>query len=62
MSPHATDNISADPVLIAPITDIVDGTVSLDDTHWDKQPDWTHDGEWSGQSPADRYDVAVTIS
>lgn len=59
---HATAGLHAEPVLIAPITDIVDGTVTLDVTHRDKQPDWTYDDEWSGQSPADRYDVAVSIT
>ncbi len=58
---HAVQAISSDPVLIAPILDIVDGTVTLDRDHEKKQPDWTYDAEDSGQSPADRYDVAVGI-
>jgi NADH:ubiquinone oxidoreductase subunit F (NADH-binding) len=41
--------------LIAPIVDIVDGEVVLDETQWTKQPDWTHDPIDSGQAPAERY-------
>jgi NADH:ubiquinone oxidoreductase subunit F (NADH-binding) len=42
------------PVLIAPIADLVDGKVVLDDGQAGKQPDWTHATEDSGQAPADR--------
>lgn len=59
---HATDGLAADPVLIAPILDIVDGEALLDEDQATKQPDWTHDERWSGASPADRYDVAVSIA
>jgi len=59
---HAAHLRSADPVLIAPIVDIDDeGNVLLDETQATKQPDWEHGEEWSGQTPADRYDVAVTV-
>jgi NADH:ubiquinone oxidoreductase subunit F (NADH-binding) len=59
---HAVDHISTAPVLVAPITDIDDeGRVTLDEDHRTKQPDWDHGDAWNGQSPADRYDVAVTI-
>ncbi len=59
---HATENLAAEPVLIAPIVDIdEEGNVTIDEEHRTKQPDWTHDESWNGQSPADRYDVAVTI-
>jgi NADH-quinone oxidoreductase subunit F len=41
------------PVLITEITAIEDGEVALDDSRRTKQPDWTHDAEWSGSYPAD---------
>lgn len=60
---HATEKTSAEPVLIAPIVDIADdGTVTIDEDHRTKQPDWDHGDTWNGQSPADRYDVSVSIS
>ena len=59
---HAFGRVSADPVLVAPITEIDDeGRVTLDEDHRTKQPDWDHGDDWNGQNPADRYDVAVTI-
>jgi len=59
---HAAHLRSADRILIAPIVDIDDdGNVVLDETQATKQPDWEHGEDWNGQSPADRYDVAVTI-
>ncbi len=59
---HATDGIASEPVLIAPIVDIdEDGVAHLDEEHRTKQPDWEHGDSWNGQSPADRYDVAVSI-
>jgi hypothetical protein len=60
---HAVDHVDAEPMLIAPIVDIDDlGRVTLDEDHRTKQPDWDHGEDWNGQSPADRYDVAVTIT
>lgn len=60
---HAVDHLATEPVLIAPIVDIDDlGRVTIDDEQRTKQPDWSHDDTWNGQSPADRYDVAVTIT
>ena len=44
----------ADVELIAPIVDIEDGQAVLDERHLDKQPDWTYEPVFSGQSPADR--------
>lgn len=41
--------------LVAPIVDIVDDVAVLDERHAGKQPDWTYDDTYSGQSPADRY-------
>ncbi len=45
-----------EPVLIAPIDDIVDGVARLDPRQASKQPDWTHDPVDSGQWPANRLD------
>ena len=45
-----------EPELIAPIVDIVDGVVRLDEHHARKQPDWTYHEHDSGRSPADRLD------
>ncbi len=45
-----------DYVLVAPLVDIKDGTAIVDERHRGKQPDWTFDEIYSGQSPADRLD------
>ena len=45
------------PELIVPIVDLEGEAATLDEDHADKQPDWTHDEEYSGQSPADRVDA-----
>ncbi len=42
--------------LVAEILDIVDEKVVLDESHANKQPDWTYDDEDSGTAPADRLD------
>ena len=47
---------AVEPVPIAAIADLVDGTVVLDADQATKQPDWTHDPTDSGQSPADRLE------
>lgn len=41
------------PVLIAEVTGLADGEVTYDEDRRTKQPDWTHDEEWSGSYPAD---------
>jgi hypothetical protein len=46
----------AEPYLVAPIVDIVDGRAVIDVQHARKQPDWTFDSTYSGASPADRID------
>ena len=57
---HAEQSAEAvEPELIAPIVDLEDGAAVLDDGHAAKQPDWTYDDEYSGQSPADRVDAAT---
>jgi NADH:ubiquinone oxidoreductase subunit F (NADH-binding) len=54
---HVTQAVPAlDPEPIVPILDIVDGRAVLDVNQTTKQPDWTFDAEFSGQSPADRLD------
>ena len=49
---------AAKPELIAPIVDIDGGIAVLDDKQARKQPDWTFDETYSGQSPADRLQLA----
>jgi NADH-quinone oxidoreductase subunit F len=59
---HAAGHAETRPVLVAPIMGIdEEGRVTLDEDHRTKQPDWEHGDDWNGQSPADRYDVAVTV-
>jgi NADH-quinone oxidoreductase subunit F len=41
------------PVLITEVTALADGEMTLDESRRTKQPDWTHDDEWSGSYPAD---------
>ena len=55
LTAHAdSEMLEADPVLIAPIVDLVDGRFTLDETFLDKQPDWSHDETDSGELPVDR--------
>ena len=50
---HIHDAASAaDPVLVAPMVDIVDGHAILDETQSTKQPDWSHEPEDSARWPA----------
>jgi NADH:ubiquinone oxidoreductase subunit F (NADH-binding) len=44
-----------EPVLIAEMVDIQRTRTIVDERFRDKQPDWTYDEEYSGQSPADRF-------
>jgi NADH-quinone oxidoreductase subunit F len=51
---RATGNAEAvAPVLITEVTALADGELTLDESRRTKQPDWTHDDEWSGSYPAD---------
>jgi NADH:ubiquinone oxidoreductase subunit F (NADH-binding) len=43
-----------EPMLIAEITSLVDGSVAVDEGRRVKQPDWSTDEDWSGAYPADR--------
>ncbi len=45
------------PELIVPIVELEGDAAQLDEDHATKQPDWTHDEEYSGQSPADKVDA-----
>jgi hypothetical protein len=47
---------AADPYLIAPLVDIVDGTAVLDENHARRQPDWTYNEVDSGKWPASWID------
>jgi NADH-quinone oxidoreductase subunit F len=48
---------AAAPEYFASIVDVRDGRALLDQTHRDKQPDWSFAPRWSGKSPADRLAV-----
>jgi NADH-quinone oxidoreductase subunit F len=45
---------AGEPYLVAPIQGITDGRAVLEAHHTQKQPDWTYDAVWSGQSPVER--------
>jgi hypothetical protein len=48
------DDVHRDPVLIAPLVDLVEGRFVLDERFVTKQPDWSHDEVDSGKFPIDR--------
>ncbi len=56
-----TIGVDAEPVVIAPITDLVDGRFVLDETFLTKQPDWSHDEIDSGEFPVNRL-AAVAVA
>jgi hypothetical protein len=43
----------AEPYVIAPIVDIVDGEAVLDERQPAKQPDWSYEDSWSGSTPVE---------
>lgn len=43
------------PVLVAELIAVSESGATWDEHHRSKQPDWTFDDTWNGQSPADRY-------
>jgi NADH:ubiquinone oxidoreductase subunit F (NADH-binding) len=45
-----------EPLLVAELLNIDDGTAVLDEHHRDKQPDWSYDAVWSGKVPAEELD------
>lgn len=50
----APTDVVEEPVLIAPIVDLVDSRFVLDEQFLRKQPDWSHDEVDSGKFPVDR--------
>ncbi len=42
-----------EPTLIATVHDVDDGVARWDTNFRTKQPDWSHDEQWSGKTPAD---------
>ena len=53
---HVTGGAEAvEPVLVAEMVDIEGNRAIVDERFREKQPDWTYDEEYSGQSPADRF-------
>jgi NADH:ubiquinone oxidoreductase subunit F (NADH-binding) len=48
-----------EPLTIAALRDLQGDRAVIDEDHRRKQPDWTYDEEFSGQSPADRLDQRV---
>jgi NADH:ubiquinone oxidoreductase subunit F (NADH-binding) len=56
---HAEGKVDpAADVLVAPIADLADGVVTLDERQAAKQPDWTYDETDSGKWPAERLSDA----
>lgn len=51
----------ADAELIASVVDIAGSQAILDESHLDKQPDWTFEKRWSGKMPADRVSHGTTL-
>jgi NADH-quinone oxidoreductase subunit F len=52
---------AAEPVVIAPIVDLVDGRFVVDEAFLTKQPDWSHEAVDSGKFPVDRLPSDVGI-
>jgi NADH:ubiquinone oxidoreductase subunit F (NADH-binding) len=46
---------ATEPVLVAELRSIEDGTATLDEHHRQKQPDWSFGAEYSGKVPAERF-------
>jgi hypothetical protein len=51
----------SNPVVIAPIVELVDGRFVLDEDFLRKQPDWSHDEVDSGEMPVDRLGSAPVV-
>ena len=62
MRAHLEGAPAVEPMLIAPIVDIRGGRARLDERHRAKQPDWSFDETYSGQSPADRLDQRLAVA
>jgi NADH-quinone oxidoreductase subunit F len=51
---HLTSHVPpAEPMLIAELLDIRDGTAFIDERHLRKQPDWSYRTRWTGSTPAE---------
>jgi hypothetical protein len=44
---------TVEPIVVSEIVELADGEVTLDVRRRTKQPDWSHQPEWSGSYPAD---------
>ena len=54
-SAHAEERAEpAHPLLVAELQGIVEGAAVLDEAQATKQPDWSHDEQWDGVTPADQ--------
>jgi NADH-quinone oxidoreductase subunit F len=51
---------AAAPVFIATVVDINGSRATLDESHRQKQPDWTFEARWSGKFPPDRQSVTLS--
>ncbi len=52
---HASGRSGAtEPALVAELVSVDDGAAHVDEHHAGKQPDWTFEASWSGQTPAAR--------
>jgi hypothetical protein len=49
-----TGGATLEPMLVAELQQLSETEVTIDARHATKQPDWTYDETWSGQSPVDR--------
>jgi len=45
----------ADPILVAELLAIDGTTARVDERHAKKQPDWTYDETWEGETPVERF-------
>ena len=57
---HVHDHVTgaappSDPLLVAELTDISGGSAQLDERHATKQPDWTYEPTWRGETPVERF-------
>ena len=57
---HVHDHVTGaaapvDPLLVAELIDIRGDTAQIDERHATKQPDWTYDPTWRGETPVERF-------
>jgi NADH:ubiquinone oxidoreductase subunit F (NADH-binding) len=49
---------TADPeaaAAVAELVELTESSVVIDERHAQKQPDWTYDSEWTGETPVERF-------